>query len=491
MSNRIWRILIWAAVSSKPQAGDDKESLPEQERAGHAFAESVGGTVVDTLRVPGHSRNYVFWDDVARDVPAYQQLREHCDRADFDVLWCRSVDRLGRKNALSEQVIALVEDIMGGEVFVQDSPHVLGNKGSGQRFMESVQGAASDTEMIKLRARHRMGMRGRVKRGLAACHWPHGYDPVRDANGEVIGGQFNEGIEAVRLSTSLYLRGWSTKRIAKELNKRGYPTKSGGRRWYQNVVWRMLHNDFYAGRPSWGSEQREERSDKYPALWDEQTWHQLIRERETRRRHQHHKEGSSPFLDVAFCARCQGRMTMYSKWEDGELAYRWLLCSLHKQDSAMCHRNSIRLERVFAQTLAWLQENLDPAIYALNVGPEPGQMEKEDLESVEKQIGEIEERRTRLGHRLAAGTIETEIYTRVDSDLVEQLGTLKREVDRLRQFLSAVPDRAARRAELEKLAGEPGLGLLSLPWPEINSSLLRLGLRLEIEEGEIARLTFV
>jgi len=43
----LWRIGIWCAVSSKAQAGPDKESLPEQERLGRELAAAVGGEVVD------------------------------------------------------------------------------------------------------------------------------------------------------------------------------------------------------------------------------------------------------------------------------------------------------------------------------------------------------------------------------------------------------------------------------------------------------------
>jgi hypothetical protein len=42
---RLWRIGIWRAVSSKPQAAGDKVSLESQEEAGREFAAAVGGRV--------------------------------------------------------------------------------------------------------------------------------------------------------------------------------------------------------------------------------------------------------------------------------------------------------------------------------------------------------------------------------------------------------------------------------------------------------------
>jgi len=52
-------------------------------------------------------------------------------------------------------------------------------------------------------------------------------------------------------------------------------------------------------------------------------------------------------------------------------------------------------------------------------------------------------------------------------------------------------DPLQRAHGLENGQAELGIGLLSLPWEEINSALLRLGVRVEIEEGEITDLAFV
>ena len=68
------RVGIWCAVSSRHQATPDKESLPDQERKGAEFAAAIDGDVVRVYRVQGHSREYVFFAEAARDVPAYRGL---------------------------------------------------------------------------------------------------------------------------------------------------------------------------------------------------------------------------------------------------------------------------------------------------------------------------------------------------------------------------------------------------------------------------------
>lgn len=81
------RIAIWAAVSSKEQAGRE-------------YAAQVGGEVVRVYQVPGHSRSYIKFDDATSDMEAYHQLEADCEAGTFDVLWCRNRDRLGRTEAL-------------------------------------------------------------------------------------------------------------------------------------------------------------------------------------------------------------------------------------------------------------------------------------------------------------------------------------------------------------------------------------------------------
>jgi hypothetical protein len=53
------RVAIWAAVSSKPQASEDKTSLQDQEAAGREFAAALGAQAVAVYQVahtPGWCR---------------------------------------------------------------------------------------------------------------------------------------------------------------------------------------------------------------------------------------------------------------------------------------------------------------------------------------------------------------------------------------------------------------------------------------------------
>ena len=149
---------LFASVSTPQQATTDKDSLPSQIRDGHAWAESNDGQVITTYRVPGHSRKYIFFQDAERDIPAYRQLREDCERQAFDVLWCRARDRLGRTDALIAQVEAVVANA-GAEVYSATMPHQIGSASEASAiFLSSIERASAQVENVVKTRRHRIGM---------------------------------------------------------------------------------------------------------------------------------------------------------------------------------------------------------------------------------------------------------------------------------------------------------------------------------------------
>lgn len=59
------RALIWAAVSTREQDKEGKYSLEAQQKDGAIVCERMGWQVVDTLVVPGFSRDYYTLAEVA------------------------------------------------------------------------------------------------------------------------------------------------------------------------------------------------------------------------------------------------------------------------------------------------------------------------------------------------------------------------------------------------------------------------------------------
>ncbi len=120
------RGIVWAAVSTTIQANEDeKYSIPSQIADGQAFLAAQNIDLIDTLVVPGHSRNYKSLDRLASDarakgIDAFDKLAEHLEACDFDVIWCRDANRFARKASLMHYIVESVVEDCGARIYSQN-----------------------------------------------------------------------------------------------------------------------------------------------------------------------------------------------------------------------------------------------------------------------------------------------------------------------------------------------------------------------------------
>jgi len=482
------RVGIWAAVSTKPQAGPDMASLPDQERLGREFAAAVGGQVVATYLVPGHTRRYIFLQDACQEMDAYSRLVDDVAAGRINCLWVFDENRLGRTLALIAQVAAVVEQ-GGAELYVHTSPHVLGQPTASHLILTGVKGAFAEQEMNLFRYKHKSGMRGRVlKRGLHAGTWPVGYTAVRDASGKVSGAELNDQAETVRTMTALFLAGHSYREIVARLNEMGLPAAHGGR-WSLSSVQQTMRNPTYSGRLLWGGEIGEP-STRFPALWDADTYEAVIREQQRRARGPYTRSGGGPYTGVAFCQRCGRRMYRLTVHAARN---HYLVCGLHQGiERGACHSNHLpewKVTEALTETFAEMSRNpalLDAALEAGGAGSTEQQV-REDLERSRRLIADLEGRRVVLGHALAAGQMKPAVYATVDGQLEAQLDAERSKAADLRRALAAMPDMGARREVLAALARDYGQVVEALPAATVAAMLQQAGVRIYCEEGKVTR----
>jgi len=473
------RVAIWCAVSSRQQAGPDKASLDEQERAGHEFAEALGGHVVATYRVPGHSRDYVLWAEAEAEMDAYRRLREDCEEGVFDVLHAVDPDRLGRTAALIHQAIGLVER-GGAEVYFASSPHLVGQRATSRLYMHAILAARADEAQEIRRRRHRMGMRRRVKRGLTPTRWPYGYRVVRDSTGRAIGGEFvEEELAALRLMTRLFLQGESYYEIARELTAAGYPPP-GGDKWYFSTITSMTKNDVYAGLPVWGDVHAEEPTDRYPILWDEETYKAILQERRYRANNRSRRV-SSPLHGVVFCARC-GKPT--HRCPSPHRVYQ--RCSTHRKPGETCHRNTTPEDDIWDALLKFLAGLTDLEALREQISRDSEDTEtKRQLQELEERRQDIAQQRQRLAYALAQGAMDPLMYRRTDDGLVSRLNAIERERAQVEELRDARPSAEDRIAALEDLRASLAQRFEDMPGNKLNALLRHAGIRVECEDRHV------
>ena len=478
-----WRVGVWCAVSSQQQATEDKVSLEDQENAGRRFAESVGGEVVAVYTVPGHSRDLIFYQEAEQHMDAYRQLRQDVQAGQLDVLFCLDVDRLGRDPALGQQVISLVEK-SGGEVYMQSAPHQVGQKTAAHRYISAIQAVRAGEDQQLRKHRHASGMRGRVRRGFIANTPPLGYAARRNGAGEVIGYEFTPDIAAVDMMTSLFLQGHSYSEIRRRLDASPHRPRSGGS-WGYDTIRHILSNDVYAGFPHWGDVRPDKPSDKYPARWSPELYGRIVQERNRRQSRSWFRRGSTPFRNVAYCARCGSGM---GRNKVGNNYY--LRCMRHAMKSTQgqsCHPNIVAEWRVVDAIAAWLEENTTPEVIDETLerwAPDDGAGADAELERKRAEIETLIKQRDRLALAYAQGAMDVEQYRRTDDRLLAQLDAAQKRADELGRVVKSLPDMDERRMILESLAEGFRLIMAVLEPAEVSQALQAAGLVVFCEDGQ-------
>jgi DNA invertase Pin-like site-specific DNA recombinase len=478
-----YRVGVWCAVSSKMQAADDKISLAAQEAAGHEFAESIGGMVTGTYRVPGHTRDVIFWQDAEATMDAYRTLRDDVESGKLDVLHAMDADRLGRDPALSNQLVSLCEK-NGCEVYLAASPHVVGQKSAAQRYIFAITSTRAGEDQQRRVAYHRTGMINRVNRGLHPNHLPTGYRALRDAAGTVIGAEFDDLAPAVRLAGELFARGHTYRDIGQRLGGAGYRPRNSDH-WDHTVVKRMVHRDIYGGIITWSD--YAARTDKIPSIWSAPLYAAIRDERKKRARARGRRRHSR-FWRVVHCGYCG--VVMIVRRDKARPSKSRLFCQT-QSNYGTCRYNSVLLTRIRAAVDAYLSGlfRLDDLAVIFADRDVTAAVETA-VDETQRRIVSIEQKRTRLALALASGDMDVAVYRAADDLLVDSLNGAKVWLLDLERQLEDVPDIETKVDLLEEMRARAGK-LWQMEPEECNALLRHLGLRVVIRKNRVESVEIV
>lgn len=253
---QVIKAAIWAAVSSKRQADDDKISIPDQLRMGHEHAQRHKLQVVAELVVPGKSRNIVLFEDACRKIEAYAELHQLIQTKTIDVFIYLNRSRLGRKASLSMAVVELCREA-GIICYELESPPATLDMGDShdEMIVGAIKSVGAQREIITLQHRHKIGMAERIRRGHFPAGIPWGWSGkwAEGVDGKkVLQAVELDPVAAAHIRTILldwYLaQGMTQKAIAQRLNAQGIATASGLQHWEQSSIANMLEMVWrYAG----------------------------------------------------------------------------------------------------------------------------------------------------------------------------------------------------------------------------------------------------
>ena len=184
--------------------------------------------------------------------PGLEALRDLAAGGQLEAVLIHSPDRLSRKYAYQ---VLLVEELSrcGVEVIFLKAPS--GSTPEDQLLVQ-FQGMIAEYERAQIAERSRRGKRHRAQLGSVnvLSGAPFGYRYVKKSDSSAAYYEVIES-EAKTIQTifDLYTRqDHSINAIARLLNQRQVPTRTGTTRWERSTVWGMLRNPAYKGRACFG-----------------------------------------------------------------------------------------------------------------------------------------------------------------------------------------------------------------------------------------------
>ena len=221
------RAAIYARVSDKSQAEDDKTSLSEQTGEMEAYCEAKGMTITARYQEVGRG-----W---SKKRPEFQRMLADAKRGRFDTIVCWKSDRLSRG---MYPAAALMEVVEAHQIRLEAVMDSIDMKTFG------LMAAIGKIELDNFRERSTMGKRGTAKQGrVPTGGLPYGYRIGDDGRPEAI----EEQAEVVRRIFHMVHEGMGSPSIAVRLTDEGIPTQTGKMLWLQSRVHHILCNATYAG----------------------------------------------------------------------------------------------------------------------------------------------------------------------------------------------------------------------------------------------------
>lgn len=488
------RCVSWAAVSSAPQAKEISNS--EQCRINREHIERVGGVLVAELVVPGLSRSYVLYEDAARAIEQYAQLKEMIDRSAFDVLFYLDSSRLGREDALIAAVSGLCRNA-GIRLYETSSPPAsLDGPVStfDSRLLGAIKGVQAAYEVHKFKERSTMGRRARIKKGKHAGTPPYGYARVYDATGKSRVEIVPEEAKAIRLFYDLYVNdGLSLDLIGKEFEQRGILTRNGKTKWIAGTIRRMLMNRWaYAGYTSWGyrskrfTHERFRERAEWEAILDEQIVLAAEQAMEQRAHARRAVRGPHRFSMLGKCAYCGSTIAVHSRKGTKRTIVDNFVCTKLCRGTHIGHpviREALEAAIKHLQDAAFVESLIDEK-------PDRHQELAAKCDDLYALLDKVADERKRLTMVFTRNTIDLDEYEELMAGLQERANALSASLQEIEGELAHSSSPQQRRDRLQEIR-DMGMKMLDLPDEGAANLWLRKVFSLEIGEYRVLAVRYL
>jgi site-specific DNA recombinase len=402
------RAAVYCRVSTKPQAGEDKVSIPDQLRECKAYVNKQGWVVTGEYIDPGISANIL-------DRPGLSNLLRSMDAWDVVVAW--DFDRFYRdKRSVAGYILDILDENRKQITSTKQpipiyDPETFDPKQNDTPYM--LREMAGFTSGIDNRRRFRTlqkGLKERVAQGYMIKPPPYGYRVQHQIREGKVVRALREIVEneasVIKRLFAEYCQGKSYFALATELNREGIPSKMK-KAWSSNVVRGIIMNPVYCGkvrtnyilkRPGRQITQPESEwkifTGQHKPIISEQTWQkaQTVRKRKQKTC----RASGTPWLlsGLLKCGHCGWSMVKVGSWGGG-----YYNCGNYHQ-THNCQVNSYRRTHLEADVLQYVFGLLrDTRLYDKVKERDEKQLIEQiraDNARIQSQLNEFANRRSRL-----------------------------------------------------------------------------------------------
>lgn len=431
----------------RPQATEDKVSIPHQRQTNADHCTRHGGEIVAELVIPGVSRFIPTWEEACAEIPAYADLRRLIESRAFDVLVYYDRSRLARKASLGMTIEALCERA-GIALYETTNPPAQISAGyQYERQLTAAIGAVgAQYEVQRLIERGRIGKANRARRGefVGKPNWAYYYR--YNERGERRIEVDPDAARAVLFLFDLYLEGNGTMAVANILNEYGYRSPTG-KPWQKTTVRAILRSAAaYAGYAEFNKSSRSGQ----PLVRGKASWQPIIPEEwmqrvetEMRQRaaNRHLPDTPYRFSSLCYCAQC-GRTMVYQRSRNYlDRHYTYLVCNGHAP------RPTVREDAICARVESAIRAVMDGAVPELPTKDAAAELQS-GIAECDKRLASLQDSFALADNAYIRGLMDDGRYERQVATLRTQVRTLEQDRARLVDALNAELQRGPRRRRL-------------------------------------------
>ena len=426
------RVAAYCRVSSN--SADQRNSFATQERVYTKYiAEKQEWELVDIFADEGLSGMK------ADNRPEFQRMIRMCELKQIDLIITKSISRFARN---TKDALAYVRKLKLLGVGVQFEKEGISTLSMGDEMLLNTFSALAQEESQSISMNQRLSIVKRMELGeYVDSNAPYGYRLV-----DKMLTVYEPEAGIVRNIFALYLQGFSTSEIAKELNKLNIPTKAGKETWRPSRVAYILKNERYIGdsfyqktyrettvpfnqHPNRGQEDRFYAKGTHPGIVEKDVFDaaQTLIEKRKDVFAKATTQNIYPLTSRIQCSECGSfyRRRIVSG------TVKWV-CSLHKDDSTACDSNYYSEERIYdgfislVNKLRFSEDNiLGQVISRLEMTLAAMKRNNLAARDLSKSIAELNAKLLMLEQLRSKGYLAPEVYQAQANEISAELAKLK------------------------------------------------------------------